>query len=179
MSKESKTPWLIAVALPAAVLLFAGLSLWLTGRPAAPDFTLPIVAGEGAAHGDRIRLSELRGRVVLLDFWASWCGPCRQSIPIINDVAADYEAQGLTVLGINVEPELSADELNGAHATFGATFPSLQDSARDLERAYGIDSLPTLVVIDRSGVIRDARPGVPDEGRLRRLVEELVAESQQ
>jgi thiol-disulfide isomerase/thioredoxin len=167
-------------ALPIAVLVFAGLGLWIQGRPTAPDFTLPVVAGDGAGQGDRVRLSELRGRVVLLDFWASWCGPCRQSIPILNRVSTDYEAAGVEVVGVNVEGgELDVSQVAAAHADFGARFPSVQDTAHDLERTYGIDSLPTLVVIDSDGVIREARAGVPNEGRLRALLDELTGERQE
>jgi thiol-disulfide isomerase/thioredoxin len=165
-------------ALPLAVIVFVGLGLWIQGRPTAPDFALPIVAGRGAGQGDRVRLSELRGRVVLLDFWASWCVPCRQSVPILNRVSADYE--DVTVLGVNVEGgELDASGVAAAHHELEARFPSVQDTARELERGYHIDSLPTLVVINRDGVIREARPGIPNEGRLRALLDEMTGARQE
>jgi cytochrome c biogenesis protein CcmG/thiol:disulfide interchange protein DsbE len=167
--------WIAYAALPLAVLIFSGVGLWLSGgviRPAA-EFTLPIAAGDGAAHGDRVSLEQLRGRIVLLDFWASWCGPCAQSIPILNRIQTDFAGEPVTVLGVNVEPELSARQLAAAHDAFGTEFPSVRDDG-GLEEAYGVTSLPTLIVIDGEGQVREIRAGVPDEQRLRALITDLL-----
>ena len=107
----------------------------------APDFTLPIVAGDGM--GDLIRLEAERGHVVVLDFWASWCGPCRQSIPILNRVRA-RAGSNVRFYGVNIEQTstLAPRQLVMAHAAFGAEFPSVRDEDGSLQRAYGVSREP-------------------------------------
>lgn len=161
------------LALPAVVLAAAALGLWLeAGLEPAPDFTLPVVAGAGARDGDRLSLADQRGRVVLLDFWASWCAPCQQSIPILNRIEAEHGG-AVTLIGVNVEAGLSPGQIEAAHADFGATFPSLHDADGRLSDAYGIAALPTLVVIDPEGRVVETRAGVPDEARLEALISRL------
>lgn len=135
----------------------------LVGHP-APALEAAIVAGEGADAHDRISLAGLQGRVVLLDFWASWCPPCRASIPILNRVLAHHpEVVGV---GINSEPNLTPFAVARAHRSFRAEFPSVQDQDWSLQRTFGIEALPTLVLIDPEGIVRDVHTGVPDEGWL-------------
>ncbi len=161
------------LALPAVVLVAAALGLWLEGGlEPAPSFAMPIVAGEGARDGDRVSLEEQRGRVVLLDFWASWCAPCQESIPILNRIEAEYGAE-VTLLGVNVEAGLTPTQIQAAHRDFGADFPSLHDEDGSLAAAYGVAGLPTLIVIDWEGRVVEARAGVPDEGRLGALISRL------
>lgn len=170
--------WAAYALLPAAVLIFTGVGLLVTGDQSemAAPFVLPIEAGSGASEGDRVSLADLRGRVVLLDFWASWCGPCRTSIPIINRVTAEFAGEPVTVLGVNVEPELSSAQLASAHRAFGAEFPSVCDRDGALEMSHGVNSLPTLVVIGPEGRVRDVLVGVPDEQRLRRAIADLLSD---
>ena len=140
----------------------------------APAFALPVAAGDGAMSGDRISLEDLRGQVVLLDFWASWCAPCRQSIPILNRVRDRYASRGVSVVGVNVEPHLDRGGLFTAHRAFGAQFPSVQDTpAGELQEAYRVRSLPTLVLIGPDGVIRHVSSGVPDEEALNERIESI------
>jgi cytochrome c biogenesis protein CcmG/thiol:disulfide interchange protein DsbE len=160
-------PWL-GIPLLVAVLAYADPSLFF-GSPledeAAPDFSLPIVAGEGV--GDIIDLRAERGHVVVLDFWASWCGPCRDSIPILNRVRA-RAGDDVHFYGVNIErpAALAPRQLVLAHAGFGAEFPSVRDGDGAIQRAYGVNRYPTLVVIDRNGVVRHAQSGVPSPSGL-------------
>ena len=108
----------------------------LTGR-VAQDFTLKTL------DGAKISLSELRGKVVLLDFWATWCPPCRKEMPSIEKLHQEYKDKGLVVLAIN-------DEDSGTVKGF----PVLMDVKREVHRMYGARSIPTVIVIDPDGVIK-------------------------
>jgi thiol-disulfide isomerase/thioredoxin len=157
-----------AVAILGAWLLTTGRDHPLLGRP-APDFRLPLINGEGAEEGDLLRMSDLRGQVVVLDFWATWCPPCRASIPVLARVATAVETRGVRVLGVDVE-SLPPAVAGAAHRRLGATFPSVQDAARQVAAAYHVDVLPTLVVIDRAGIVRGVLVGDLPEDRILREI---------
>lgn len=166
-------PWLV---IPLLVALFAVADPTLFGPTLrdepAPDFTLDVVSGEG--QGDRVHLASQRGRVVVLDFWASWCQPCRRSIPILNRVRERFAGAAFSMYGVNVERDLGPSQLAMAHARFGAAFPSFQDLSSTVKDAYRVRSLPTIVVIDRTGRIRDFMTGVPSQPRLERTIRSLL-----
>jgi len=167
------TLWLLLPLVIAVIAMtWGGGRSPLEGRE-APGFRLPIAAGEGSGSGDRIDLESLRGSVVLLDFWAHWCAPCRRTVPILNEIHERYQGRGLVVLGVNVE-DLGPRRLMAAHAELGAGFPTVQDATGEVSGAYGVTGLPTLVVIDRQGSIRAFQSGVPDPDRLDELVSELL-----
>jgi thiol-disulfide isomerase/thioredoxin len=136
---------------------------------AAPDVTLPVAAN--GDEGARMRLSDLKGRAVVLDFWASWCGPCKLQAPILDRVARRYEPRGLVVLGINVD---DTPELARSFATRkGLSYPILVDEGKAASAAYDVDKLPSLVVIDKEGRVVSYTTGLVDEGAL----DEIVATS--
>ena len=163
----------VVIAVVASQFLTAGTTSPLAGTP-APRVALPVVAGPGSDEGDRIDTDRLRGGVVILDFWASWCPPCRQSIPILNRIQARNRERGVTVVGINLERQMDRPTLLAAHRAFGAGFPSLQDRTGDVQDAYGVAELPTLVLIDPDGTIQYAASGVPDEEDLQARIDSIL-----
>lgn len=163
---------------PISIALFAVLLFLhfrdegpLVGQP-APDFTLPIARGDGAEKGDRVRLSDLRGQFVVLDFWASWCPPCRESVPILNQAARELEGSGVRVLGINAEG-LGAARTAAVAARWGFAYPVLYDEAAAAQLAYGITALPSVFLIDREGVVRRSYAGSPTVAELVRAIRAL------
>ncbi len=140
----------------------------------APALDLPVVGGTGASEGDRIALAALRGRVVVLDFWASWCVPCRRSIPALNEVHERYSSR-IEMLGINVEPGMPRASIARAHRDFGAHFRTLQDERGEAQLAYQVSSIPTMVIIDRGGMVRWVHVGVPDPDEVADRLDALLA----
>ena len=128
------------------------------GKPAI-DFTLKDLAG--APH----TLKGLRGKTVLLDFWATWCGPCRITMPQVAKIHAEYKNRGVEVMSINVgEPAEKASAYVKQH---GYRFTTLLDMDRAVSAQYRVSGIPTLVVIDRAGKVSDYMVGVHDAMDLR------------
>lgn len=129
-----------------------------SGQELAPDFTLK------SASGSNVRLEDLRGQVVMLNFWASWCGPCRQEMPHLESIFKQYEKFGFTLLAVNVdEDSASADAfLNDVPVSF----PVLYDNESVVSKLYSVDAMPTTVLIDRDGkrrfLHRGYKPGYED-----------------
>jgi cytochrome c biogenesis protein CcmG, thiol:disulfide interchange protein DsbE len=133
----------------------------------APDFALPVINAQFSKP--MLHLSDLDGKVVILDFWASWCGPCRQQAPIVERVAKKYEAQGVTLIGIATSDRRSNVE---AYArAYPSSFPAIFDEDENVARAYGALALPTLAVLDKRGKIVALRSGLMRESQLSSLVE--------
>jgi len=137
---------------------------------AAHDFTLK------TNQGNNLRLAEQRGNVVLLNFWASWCGPCRQEMPKLDELYQRYQSAGFIVLGVNVETDsAAADKLL---KKIPVSFPILYDSDSRVSQHYKIDAMPTSVLIDRSGQMRYLHRGyIPGYEELyRQQIKELIKE---
>ncbi len=136
----------------------------------APDFTLKRL------DGGNLRLEEYRGKVVLINFWASWCGPCRQEMPVLDQLQKRYADTGFTVLGVNVEGKPGpAEQL--LHRT-PVSFPVLIDQGQTVSQRYQLEAMPSTVVVDRDGVIRYIHHGYKpgDEARYVEVVKELIRE---
>lgn len=117
----------------------------------APDFTLR------AMKGPNTRLQELRGRVVMVNFWATWCGPCRQEMPHLNRLHEKYNRAGLVLLGVNVDD----DPANAAAvaAKLGIQFPVLLDTDKKVSDQYDLQAMPSTYLIDRDGKVRFVHRG--------------------
>lgn len=137
----------------------------MVGKP-APDVTL-MVAANGDVGSSR-RLAELKGRPVLLDFWASWCGPCALAAPVIERVARRYEEKGLVVMGVNADDAPEIIQAYAAHKRL--SYEMILDADRHMSARFGVDKLPTLVVIDRRGNVHAYLTGAVDEAALNEIV---------
>jgi thiol-disulfide isomerase/thioredoxin len=136
----------------------------------APNFTLKSLGGKN------LKLSEMTGNVVLINFWASWCGPCREEMPLLNALHKKYAPLGFTVLGVNVE-----EDLDGAINFLGhvpVDFPILLDNTNKVSKQYKVVAMPTTVVVDRDGNMRYLHEGykLGDEKKYRQMIKKLVRE---
>lgn len=136
----------------------------------APDFTLK------SREGKNIKLSELRGQVVMLNFWASWCGPCRQEMPALEKLYQRYSPVGFTILGVNTETD--SEEALDWLKDMEISFPILLDTMNQASELYSVMAMPTTILIDRDGNMRYMHkgyvPGVENEyqEQIRTLVKE-------
>ena len=117
----------------------------------APDFTLK------SQKGDNLKLSELRGKVILINFWASWCGPCRQEMPVLNELYQRYRPLDFTILGVNVEQ--NSDNARSLLKDVSVSFPILFDNDNKVSKLYHVKGMPSTVLVDRDGNIRYVHMG--------------------
>ena len=150
----------VAIALPA----LAG-----TGNP-APSFTL------SARGGNNVSLAQYQGQVVMINFWASWCGPCREEMPLLESIYKKYNKLGFTLLGVNVEPDSKAadDWLKQTPVSF----PILYDKDSKVSKLYEVAGMPSTVIIYRSGKLRVLHRGYKpgDENEYMDSIRALIRE---
>jgi peroxiredoxin len=137
------TRW-VGLGLLAGMALHAGAAVQMASM--APDFTLRTM------NGANTRLQELRGRVVMVNFWATWCGPCKQEMPQLNRLHEKYSRMGFVLLGVNVDE----DPRNAAAvaAKLGISFPVLLDTDKKVSDQYDLQAMPSTYLIDRDGKVR-------------------------
>lgn len=136
----------------------------IVGAP-APDFELDV------PQGDPIRLSDLRGKVVLLNFWATWCGPCRVEMPTLQDKYERWREAGFTILGVNFDE--SPEAVLEFKQELGLSFPLLLDPGGRVQRLYNIRGYPSTVIVDEQGVIRIIHIGILTEGQLQDYLDQV------
>lgn len=140
------SPGLLLALIAASSLASSGL----TGQP-APDFALK------SSTGENLRLSEYRGDVVMINFWATWCGPCRQEMPLLDELYSRYQRVGFSLLGINIDDD-SRRAIDMA-SELGVSFPVLFDAGKDVSRLYAVEAMPATVLVDREGNVRNVYHG--------------------
>ena len=136
---------------------------------AAPDFTLDLLGG------GKVTLADLRGKVVLVNFWTSWCPPCRLEMPAIEKTYRSYKDLGFVVIGVNLTAQDSEKDAANFVKEIGVTFPIALDRDNAVGNLYLVTALPTSYFVDRNGVIRSVIVGGPmSEALIQSKVEELL-----
>ena len=160
----------IVKTLAACLLLAATLQVQADISGPAPDFTLK------SRGGENIKLSELRGQVVMINFWASWCGPCRQEMPLLEQIYQHYQPMGFTLLGINVEEDSAAADK--VLKEIPVSFPVLYDNRNRVSESYQVRAMPSTILIDRDGQVRYLHQGYKSgyEDAYQEQVRELIRE---
>ena len=118
---------------------------------AAPDFVLK------SSTGENLRLSEYRGDVVMINFWATWCGPCRQEMPLLDELYTRYQRVGFNLLGVNIDDD-SSRAMNMI-SELGVSFPVLFDARKEVSKLYDVDAMPVTILVDREGNVRYVHKG--------------------
>jgi peroxiredoxin/outer membrane lipoprotein-sorting protein len=138
----------------------------MEGQP-APEFSLQ------SLDGKIYNLSDLKGKVVLIDFWATWCGPCREELPSIEKLHKEFSDKGLVVLGINDEDKEKVQQFVNQQKL---TFPTLLDSGGAVARTYKVNAIPRVILIDKDGkIVKDITGYYPENEKiLRELITKLL-----
>lgn len=159
--------WLRVAALAS---VFAVSSLVSAASSVAPAFTLQSRAG------DTVSLDKFKGKVVMLNFWASWCGPCRQEMPLLDQMHRKYSALGFSMVGVNVDAD--SKDAEAWLAKTPVSFPILFDTKSAVSKMYEVNAMPTTVFIDRKGNIRGMHRGYKagDEGEYLNQIRALLKE---
>jgi cytochrome c biogenesis protein CcmG/thiol:disulfide interchange protein DsbE len=167
--------WLVAAAILPVLLLAAWggvalLRLDAGGRvgTVAPDFALVDL------EGSPVRLADLRGRPVIINFWASWCAPCVEEFPLLRDAAEVHAAHGLALVGIVYQDRSEA--ARSFMERFGASWPAAMDPGGSVAAEYGIYGPPETFFIDRSGVITARQIGILSAADLERKLAAIIDE---
>ena len=135
----------LKIKLFVATMMLAAATVW-AANSAAPDFSLPDESGA------MVSLDDFDGQVVLINFWASWCGPCREEMPLLDELHQRYEPLGFTMLGVNVEEDSTAAQkfLQGT----AVSFPILFDRENSVSKLYDVIAMPSTVIVGRDGTVR-------------------------
>ena len=160
---------LAAVACALCLVLATAPAAALDPGDRAPSFQAPLLTGPGS-----LSLQKYRGKVVYLDFWASWCGPCLVSLPLLEELRREFPAADFQIVAVNVDQDLA--RARGFLAKRPVGYPSATDPAGRIPELFGLETMPTSFLIDRSGVIRHVHRGFRkgDVGDLRERIRALV-----
>lgn len=167
--RSSPAKFLRCCALAALVAASTAIAASGDGGP-APPFTLSTLSGK------RDALAQYKGQVVMLNFWATWCGPCQQEMPLLDQMYKQYAPAGFTLLGINVDTESAP--VKKLLERRPVSFTVLLDPKNDVATEYHVEEMPSTIIIDRKGEIRYVhrgyKPGDENEyqDRIRQLIQE-------
>jgi len=140
----------------------------LTPKEQAPDFTLR------SNHNANLRLADMRGEVVMINFWATWCGPCRQEMPLLEKLYTKYQPAGFKILAINIEKD--SEKADKFIEDIGISYPVLYDSESTVSKLYDVEAMPSTMFIDREGNFRYLHKGYKpgDEESYKKVIQQLI-----
>jgi len=139
------------IVLPLCFLVMSAATLAASVDPLRTGASAPTFALQSNS-GKPVALADLKGQIVLVNFWASWCGPCRKEMPILEQLNRQYRAKGVTLVGVNVEPDTAA-AVDWLKAT-PVSFPILFDVDSKVSKLYQVEGMPNTVILDRTGKVR-------------------------
>lgn len=162
----SHTAWTLGTIL---LLTVAGPSLAVQPGEPAPPFRARVLDG-----ADTLSLEAYTGKVIYLDFWASWCGPCAAALPAIDALQKEFGTQGFQVLAVNVDQDL--DDARRFLAQRPVDYPNVADPNGAIPERFAVETMPTSFLIDREGIVRHVHKGFRkgDESELRNHIQALV-----
>ena len=171
MTSMARIRWTVRLLALATLAVISGaVGAATTAASGAPDFTLPSI------DGPNLRLQEQRGQVVMINFWATWCGPCRVEMPHLARLYDKYRGSGFTVLAVNIDE----DPYKAASLAkqLGMRFPVLLDKEKKVSRLYDLSTMPSTILVDREGRVRYVHRGYRDgyEETYDRQIRELLRE---
>ena len=171
MRSIARIRWTVRLLALATLAVISGaVGAATTAASGAPDFTLP------SLDGPNLRLQEQRGQVVMINFWATWCGPCRVEMPHLARLYDKYRGSGFTVLAVNIDE----DPYKAASLAkqLGMRFPVLLDKEKKVSRLYDLSTMPSTILVDREGRVRYVHRGYRDgyEETYDRQIRELLRE---
>jgi len=163
-----------ALLFGAALMLAPTLALAVDDGTPAPAFSLPKLGRDGTVRPAKVSLDKYKGKVVFVDFWASWCGPCRQSLPLYEKLRAELADKDFIILAVNLD-EQDAEAL-AFLKEHPVQYTVLRDPAGDVPKAFGLVGMPTAYLIDQHGVVHSHHSGFnpPDIDTLRKEVHGLL-----
>ena len=135
----------------------------------APSFTLP------GTNGSNISLSQYKGHPVLVNFWATWCGPCKLEMPWIEEFSNKYKSQGFVVLGLSQDLDTSPKAVQTAAQKIGVSYPILMSNEKTAHAYGGLDVLPESFYLDKSGKVVDVTAGAPTKDQMEALIQKTIA----
>jgi thiol-disulfide isomerase/thioredoxin len=137
-------------------LIFSSLTFAAKVNDPAPPIEL-----QSFTTGQTVTLESLRGKVVLVDFWASWCIPCRKSLPMFNELRANIGTEKFEILAVNLDENL--DDANAFLASYPVSYPVVWDQGQVTPGLYDVQGMPSSYIVDQNGVVRAAHKGFKEE----------------
>ncbi len=172
-------PMHVTRSLPVALVLLAACSSGAatTGGPAVKEVSGPMPELSGPTlQGGTLSPQDYAGRVVVVNFWATWCGPCRQEQPVLTEVQAKQGPEGAAFVGVNFRDDAAA--ARAYLDSFDVAYPSLSDDSGQIAYRFGVPYLPSTIIVDAAGEMRSRVVGAIDGPTLERLIAEASTPGQ-